>query len=141
MNPERRQILEMLAEGKISAEQAERLLAALERSVEPAGEAADAPSPRPRPKYLRVLVEADHHGRPTKVNVRVPMQLLRAGVRLSGLVPTEARDRVNAAMREKGMSFDINQLKPENLDELVDQLRDLTVDVDEDHAKVRIYAE
>lgn len=98
---------------------------------------------KPRAKYLRVLVEAlDHHGNgPTKVNIRVPMQLLRAGVRLSSLIPPQARERANAAMRENGVDFDLNQIKPENLEELVEQLNDLELNVDEDHAKVRIFCE
>ena len=37
----------------------------------------------------------------TKVNIRVPLQLLRAGVRLAGLIPTEARTHVNEALRER----------------------------------------
>lgn len=32
-----------------------------------------------------------HHG-PVKVNIRVPMQLLHAGVRLAGLIPPQARE-------------------------------------------------
>lgn len=98
---------------------------------------------KPRAKYLRVLVEAlDHHGSgPTKVNIRVPMQLLRAGVRLSSLIPPQARERANAAMRENGIDFDLNKIKPENLEELVEQLNDLELNVDEDHAKVRIFCE
>lgn len=140
MNPERRQILEMLAEGKISPDEAERLLVALEAA--PALDAAAPPAVSTRrPRYLRVLVDADQNGRNTRVNVRVPMALLRAGVRLSGLVPEEARERANAAMREKGIAFDLNQLKPENLDDLIDQLNDLTVDVDDEQAKVRVFAE
>ena len=49
---------------------------------------------------------------PTKVNVRVPMQLLRAGVKLTGVIPTRARDEVNAALRKEGIGFDINNLSP-----------------------------
>jgi len=137
-NPERRQILDMLAQGKITADEAERLLGALE-TVPSAPGAEDAPARRAR--YLRVLVDTDQNGRNTRVNVRVPMALLRAGVRLSGLVPEEARERANAAMREKGIAFDLNQLKPDNLDALIDQLNELTVDVDDEQAKVRVFAE
>ena len=78
---------------------------------------------------------------PTKVNIRVPMQLLRAGVRLGALIPPQARDRANAAMREQGIPFDLNQIKPENLEELIEQLNDLEVNVDEDRAKVRVFCE
>jgi recombinational DNA repair protein RecR len=48
-------------------------------------------------------------------------------------------DRIGVKSR-KGIAFDLNQLKPENLDELIDQLNELTVDVDE-QAKVRVFAE
>lgn len=146
MNESRRQILAMLSEGKITADEAERLIAALER--EPATAAAGVETTLPakaKPRYLRVLVEANseysHNGQPTKVNIRVPMQLLRAGVRLGALIPPSARDKANAAMREQGITFDLNQIKPENLEELIEQLNDLSVDVDEDRTKVRIFCE
>jgi len=145
MNDDRRSILEMLATGRITAEEADRLLSALEKGV---GASSAAPEPgypanRARAKYLRVQVDTDEEGEggPTKVNIRVPMQLLRAGVRLSSIIPPKAREEVNAAMREQGIPFDINQLRPENLEELVEQLDDLTVDVDQEKTKVRIFCE
>lgn len=141
MSEDRRSILQMLSEGKVTPDEAERLIAALERG---AGARAPegAPSAKAAPKYLRVAVDTDEgHGGPTKVNVRVPMNLLRAGVRLSSIIPPQARDKVNEAMRQHGVPFDINSLKPENLEELVEQLNDLTVDVDQDRTKVRIYCE
>lgn len=147
MRENRRQILEMLGQGKITAEEAERLIAALEREPVRAGtaETAQAVPAKSRPKYLRVLVESFHnHGsssNPTKVNIRVPMQLLRAGVRLGALLPPQARERANEALREKGIDFDINQIRPENLEELIDQINDVSIDVDEDRAKVRIFCE
>lgn len=152
MNEHRRQILEMLATGKISADEAERLIAAME-APSPAFAASDSESgtaSKPRPKYLRVLVDTDEgstgtYDGPTKVNVRVPMQLLRAGVRLAGLIPHQALHRANQAMHEKGVPIDLSQIKPENLEDLIDQLNDLTVDVDQKDAgakvKVRVFCE
>jgi hypothetical protein len=94
------------------------------------------------PKHFRIEVDAHEPGdSPTKVNVRVPMQLLRAGVRLSALIPAKAREEVNAAMAGQGIAFDINQLKPENLEELIDHLSDFAADVDNENAKVRVYCE
>lgn len=144
MNENRRQILEMLAAGKITADEAERLIAALERGRTEANgaSAAQENSPRPRPKYLRVLVEdASREGRPTQVNVRVPMQLLRAGVRLASLIPADAQQHVDSALHRHGVKIDLSQIKPENLEELVDQLSDLTVDVNDRNAKVRVFCE
>jgi hypothetical protein len=142
MNEHRREILEMLANGKITAAEAERLIAALDKN-QSVRMPAQEPAAKPRPKYLRVLVEADEvdPDGPVKVNVRVPMQLLRAGVRLASLIPVQARDHVNDAMREHGMLIDLNQIKPENLEELIDQLNDLTVDVDQKSNKVRVFCE
>ena len=146
MSEDRRSILTMLSEGKITPDEADRLLAALDREPAQALPGADAPrgagSNRPPPKYLRVAVDTeDGHDGPTKVNIRVPMQLLRAGVRLSSIIPPHARERVNEAMARNGVPFDINAIRPENLEELVEQLNDLTVDVDQERTKVRIFCE
>ena len=144
MNENRRRILQMLAESKITADEAERLLSALETGPAPAAALSGPPGSTPlnRAKYLRVTVDADsRHGGPTKVNIRVPMQLLRAGVRLSALIPADARAEVNAELRRKGVDFDIAQLKPENLEALIEQLGELSVDVEQDRARVRVFAE
>ena len=136
MTDNRRQILDMLANGKITAGEAERLIAALERG------GATAMSESDNVKYLRVLVDTnDPQDGPTKVNVRVPMQLLRAGVRLTGVIPASAREEVNAALRKEGIAFDINNVTPQNLEELIEQLRELTVDVDNENTKVRVFCE
>jgi hypothetical protein len=144
MSEDRRQILQMLAEGKVNADEAERLIAALEGS----GRAVSAPAgPSPgtsRPNYLRVIVDAeDKHqpGKPVKVNIRVPMQLLRAGMRFGAMIPPAAKEKVNEALQKQGIGFDLDQMKPENLEALVDQLNDLTVDVDQEGTKVRVFCE
>ncbi len=143
MTEDRRQILDMLAEKKISVDEAERLIAALGEDAEP-GSAGNGALARKDPKYLRVLVDTiDPKEGPTKVNIRVPVQLLRAGVKLTGLIPAQARDHMNEAMREQGVNFDVNRLNPDNLEELIDQLNDLTIDVDqaENNTKVRVFCE
>ena len=138
MNPDRRSILQMLAEGKVSADEAERLLVAMERS----GQSTARPASNGAPKYLRVLVDADDAASgPTKVNIRVPMALLRAGVRLTSLMPPQARDQINAEMAKNGVPFDIGQMRPENLEEMIDQINDLQVDVDNERTKVRVFCE
>jgi len=144
MNDDRRSVLQMLADGKISPDEAERLLLAMERngSAPRPFESATAGHNRSPPKYLRVSVDAaDADEGPTKVNIRVPMALLRAGVRLTSLIPPAARDQVNAELAKNGVSFDIGQLKPENLEDLIGHLEDFSVDVDALDAKVRIYCE
>ncbi len=143
MNEQRRQILQMLAEGKITADEAERLIDALERE-QPASSPSAAPRPKPQPKYLRVVVSsADNFGGdgPGRVNVRVPLQLLRAGVRLTSLIPPRALTQVNAELNKSGVPIDLTQLKPQHIEELIEQLDDITVDVDQPDAKVQVFCE
>jgi hypothetical protein len=152
MNENRRQILEMLSAGKITADEAERLLAALDPAPIPVpdftGATANLAPVKTRAKYLRVLVEADEgmtgmKGQ-TTVNVRVPMQLLRAGVRLASLIPVQAHEQLDEALSAKGVPITLSQIKPENLEELIDHLEDLTVDVDGkdgNTTKVKVFCE
>ena len=142
MNENRRKILEMLSLGQITPDEAERLIAALERE-QPASPVNGSDSrPKAKVKYVRVVVAADEKSDDsTTVNIRVPMQLLRAGVKLTSLIPAEARDRVNLALKKEGMDFDLNQIKPENLEELIDHLEDLTIDVNDKDVRVRVFCE
>lgn len=82
---------------------------------------APPPTPAP-PKYLRITVDTDEpdDDGTTKVNIRVPMALLRAGVRLSSIIPPAARTQLNAQLAKSGVAFDLNQLKPENLEDLIE---------------------
>jgi hypothetical protein len=143
MSEDRRKILEMLSKGQITVPEAERLMASLEKDS-PAGGAGSGSTNEPKAqlKYVRVLV-TEEGGRGANVNIRVPMQLLRSGVKLAGLIPPHARDRVNIALHKEGLPFDLNQIKPENLEEFLEQLGDLTIDVDDRNkqTKVRVFCE
>src|SRR5690349_20667353 len=100
MNEERRRILTMLAENKITAAEAESLFDAMGQS---SGKGAEpAPAATFNPKYLRVLVEGHDDGHSGRVNVRVPFNLIRAGMRLAALLPATAHGPVNKALKEQG---------------------------------------
>ncbi|HEV2217581.1 MAG TPA: hypothetical protein VGV88_08405 [Candidatus Dormibacteraeota bacterium] len=139
MTENTRQVLEMLAEGKITTEEADRLISALREQPSAPGAA-----PAKKPRYLRVIVDSNDSGEgPVKINIRVPLMLLRAGVRLASVIPPQAQERVNKALREQGVDFDITTIKPENLEELIDELKDLTVDIEQqrDDVKVKVFTE
>jgi Asp-tRNA(Asn)/Glu-tRNA(Gln) amidotransferase B subunit len=144
MNEQRRQILQMLAKGKITADEAERLIDAVDREQPESRLEKAAPRTKSRPKYLRVVVDAaDDSGGDgrSRVNIRVPLQLLRAGVRLTSLLPPQALTKVNAELNRSGVPIDLGELKPQHLEELVDQLDDVTIDVDDPDSKVQIFCE
>jgi hypothetical protein len=140
MNEERRKILDMLAQGKITVEEAEKLLAAV-------GEAGpDGPAPtdaagRRAWKYLRVQVEPGPTSeKGDRVNIRVPFKLIRAGLKFAAFIPREAHDKVNQAFKEKGLDVDLARITPQDLEEIVSNLDDMTIEVD-GKDKVRIFCE
>jgi hypothetical protein len=142
VNIERRQILTMLGEGKITAQEADALLDAVAAQSTPELAALPAPAAaKAFPKYLRVLVEGHENGKQSKVNVRVPMDLIRAGMRLAALLPAVAYEPVNRALKENGIDLDVSKIKPENLEDLVAHLQELSVDVDDGDEKVRVFCE
>jgi hypothetical protein len=137
MNEERRKILEMLADKKISVDEAERLLAAV--SATPPE--ATAGAGKPGPKYLRVLVEpAPGNKEGDRVNIRVPLNLVRAGLKFASFIPPQVRDKVNSELKEKGMAFDLNHFNPQDIEALLVHLNDLTVEV-EGKENVRVFCE
>ncbi len=149
MSEDRGRILNMLADGKISAEEAERLLDALDsREIAMAAVSGTSTSsikgdPTPLlnalPKYLYVRVDSANGD---KVDVKVPLALVRSGLKLTSLIPPQAMDKINEQMSEKGISIDFSNFKPEDIDELVQSLREMEVNVDSaDGDKVRVYAE
>ncbi len=140
MNEERRKILDMLAQGKITVEEAEKLLAAVGETGPGAAAETDA-SGRRAWKYLRVQVEpgpASEKG--DRVNIRVPFKLIRAGLKFAAFIPHEAHAKVNQAFKEKGMDVDLARITPQDLEEIVSNLDDMTVEVD-GKDKVRIFCE
>ena len=145
-NDNRRQILDMLAQQQISVEEADRLLSLIqEPGGGDSGTGATGDTRKSPPKFLRVVVEpdAENDGREggERVNIRIPMGLIRAGVKLAGLIPSEATARVNASLRKQGIGIDLGNLTVENLEELVDAIADLEVDVQDGKQKVRVYVE
>ena len=73
---ERMRILQMIQEGKVTAEEGARLLQALGSSSRPA-----SPAPARDPRLLRVRITDLASGK-TKVNVNIPMSLVTVGIKL-----------------------------------------------------------
>jgi hypothetical protein len=163
MSETQKKILEMLAQGKISISEAQQLLAAV-GAGEGKGETGDGNSGRgperdkaagvkTLPKYLRVIVTPPEgtedkgnclngSGKMGRVNVRVPMSLVRAGIKLTALIPPDALDKANSALREKGISFDVRNIKPGDLEELIEALGDMEIDIEGEHGeKVKVFVE
>ena len=73
-----------------------------------------------------------------KVNIRVPLKLVKAGIKLQALLPQDAQDKINAKLNEKGINLD--DFKDENFKDLLDALTEFELTVDDKKGdKVRIY--
>ncbi|HEY3340624.1 MAG TPA: hypothetical protein VGK81_01350 [Anaerolineae bacterium] len=106
---ERMKILKMVEDGKVSAEDGAKLLAALDESRRNA-----RPTPPPPPgttangRWLHIRVTDVKNGRP-KVNVNIPMGLVNVGLKMGakfapeveGLDVQQIADAVNSGMTGK----------------------------------------
>jgi hypothetical protein len=150
MTSERRQILEMLSAGKISADEAERLLQLTSGgSASTGSSAATAVTTTVAqildPKFIRVIVEPDptasgNHAR-HHVNVRVPLKIIRAGVNLASLIPNDAGSMVQDSLLNKGYKGDLSKLDASALDELIEALQELSIDATVDNHLVKVFVE
>ena len=140
MSEERTQILKMLSEGKIDIAEAERLLDAINETPEKV-ETAGPPMEKTNAKYLRVQVEPKSGGKSERVNIRVPLQLIRAGAKIASFLPGEARNKIDESLKDKGVNFSLSEINKENIDGILEALREMSIDVDSDNETVKIFCE
>lgn len=139
MNEEKKKILEMIQEGKITSAEGLELLSALEGSSDP----VKSVNPRLSRRFLRVKVYTD---KVVKVNVNIPLVLIKAASKFAAMglkyIPEEAR----LEMEKKGI--DLTQIDIEELVAAIEQglVDEKLVDVDVDDPKegkvrVEVYVE
>lgn len=142
MSLETRKVLDMLAEGKINAADAEKLLNKLERGSGVESENRADTSERKgdgskeRARFLRIVV--DEPGR-KQVNIRMPLAFARAGLSMAGMLPRGVAEK----LKERGI--DVDQIRFHTgfgKDDNVEILKQLDLDIDKgDGKKVRIFCE
>jgi len=135
MSHERAKILKMVADGTITPEEGEKLLGRLDSPgattaiVEPERDSGDR-NAGPL-KYLRVVVDGSD-----KINIRIPIGLIRTGIKLTTLMPLIASEHLS----EHGI--DLSQFNNLDGEELIEALRDLKVEVNSDDGDVvRVFCE
>lgn len=134
MSEETRKVLEMLSTGTISVQEAEQLLQAVTPPNQPADEK------KLEPRYFRILVNkpARDGKKAEAVNIRVPMTVVRGGLRLGSLLPGMlAKQKVQLG---NGNELDLSKVTYTDLEAMIKDIGELTVDVDGE-AEVRIRCE
>jgi len=152
MSEDARRILEMLSEKKITVEEAQDLLRAIEApraaaaGASASAETGEADASKQRPRWLRVVVHKTSTGatQDKEVNIRIPIALVRGGMRLGAILPSFAGSSVAEKLREQGI--DLGKMARstadcDELDSLLRNLGDLTIDVDQGKARVRLTCE
>jgi hypothetical protein len=129
MSEEKRKILEMLSDGKVSVQEAEQLLQAVDAPAVENG----AP-----PRYFRIQVNkpAREGKKAENVNIRVPISVVRGGLRLSALYP----GMMGKIRLGNGDEMDLSKMHYSDLEAMIKDIGEVTVDVDGD-AQVRIRCE
>jgi hypothetical protein len=147
MSDDTRRILDLLAQGKVTVDEAEQLMHAIGAPPPQASAATAAPAPEdaehPKPRWLRINVhKTAKEGKHDKdVNIRVPIAIVKSGMRLGALIPGLAGDQVAARMREKGLDVDFSKLDAATVETLLKELGDTNIEIDSGRAQVRITTE
>jgi hypothetical protein len=124
----------MLSAGKVSVLEAEQLL----QAVKAPGQTAD--DKKVEPRYFRILVNkpAREGKKAEAVNIRVPMTVIRGGLRLGALFPGMLGKK--KIQLDNGVELDLSKVTYTDLEAMIKDIGELTVDVDGD-AQVRIRCE
>ena len=145
-----RRILDMLSQGKISVDEADRLLKAI--GADPAVGPAAAPSTDPtRARWIRINIHKaakDEGHRPKDMNIRVPIAVVKGGMRLGALIGTFAGEKAARRMKAQGLDIDLakinsdlSQMNGPEFDGFLRSLNDTNIEIDDGKAQVRITAE
>ena len=135
MSEETKKVLEMVAEGKISASDAEKLLEKLAGSAQTAGPQKEAATVEPdakKPRYLRIVVDKPGQD---PVNIRMPLSFTRSGRSLLAVLPS----RVSEKLSELGIDF--SALGSKNCEDWAQALENADINVERGDKKVRIFCE
>lgn len=134
MQEQSKKILDMLSEGKITVDEAARLLDALKGAQTTSEGAPPSQGIKPKPQWLIMnIIE----GGQVKMEMRIPLKLIRAGVKLGAMMPPEVLKK----MGEQNTHFDLNNINPENIEELIDGLGEMSINMVDGNDGVRMYCE
>lgn len=140
MAEERLRILTMLAEGKITADEADKLLEAMaSRNKTTATEEIKPSNGNTKCRYMYVKVEPKEGMPSERVAIKVPLALIKTGLNFSKFIPKEAQDKVQESMDKKGIPFNISDMKNGELEEMFTAMEDLSIDVDTDESTVQVF--
>jgi hypothetical protein len=147
-----RRILDMLAQGKVTVDEADRLIKTIggQRAAE-AG-SGDTPSDgKAGVRWFRINIRKpakDQAHQPKDVNIRVPIAVVKGGMRLGAIIATFAGEKAAQRMKERGLDLDLRTINGDlsrmngaEFDTFMKSLDDMNIEIDDGKSQVRITAE
>jgi hypothetical protein len=126
-------------------DEADQLMRALDaRRDEPA---AAAPG---TPRWVRIQVQKPpKEGRESKeVNIRVPIAVVKGGMRLGAIIATFAGEKAAQRMKDRGIDLDLSKINGDfskmngaEFEAFMKSLDDMNIEVDDGKSQVRITCE
>jgi hypothetical protein len=118
----------------------------------------------PSPKFLRITITKAKNwsgdaseqtrrawmwpgqtgGRNREVSIRVPLALVRNGMRIGAMIPGLSGAGVQARLRERGLDVDLSKIDADTIDQMVSQFGEMNIDIVSERgakAQVRITTE
>jgi hypothetical protein len=129
----------MLAEGKLTPDDAEKLLQALEVKPRESEVVNQNRTMDVKGKYLFVQVDPKEGKSSERVSVKVPLALVKAGLNITKLIPAEAQDKIQSSMHDSGIPFNLGDIDPQNYEEIMEALEQMSIDVDTDESTVKVF--
>jgi len=150
-----RRVLDMLSQAKISIDDADRLIKAMrtERPADTATATADPASDGGRQpvRWFRINIHKpakDEANKPKDVNIRVPIAVVKGGMRLGAIIATFAGEKAAQRMKERGLDLDLSTINGDlsrmngaEFDTFMRSLDDMNIEIDDGKSQVRITAE
>jgi hypothetical protein len=137
MSEDRKRVLEMLASGKVTVDEAERLLSALGDAPPPpaASNAAAAAPPRPGRFFRVVVTKTGSEGPGKNVDIRIPFSLVKGGMRLGAMIPG-CGEAVTERLKKQGINLDVTKLDPDQLEAALHDLGEMDIDDGKSHVRI-----
>jgi hypothetical protein len=147
-----RRILDLLSQGKITVDEADRLIKAVSGDQPAATATADtAADGRPRARWFRINIRKpakDQMHAAKDVNIRVPIAVVKGGMRLGAIIATFAGEKAAQRMKERGLDLDLSTINGDlsrmngaEFDAFMKSLDDMNIEIDDGKSQVRITAE
>ena len=151
MSDDTRRILDLLAQGKVTVDEADKLIDAITGpAAQPAETAAAGGGDRSKRRWIRINVfKPAREGKQDKeVNIRVPIAVVRGGMRLGSIIATFAGEKAAQRMKERGIDLDLtkingdfSQMNGDEFDAFMKSLDDMNIEIDDGKSQVRITCE